>query len=234
MSTRGVSFVQNEYYHIYNRGNSKQKVFLVPQDYERFVKLLFLSNSIHSFNVRDLGAQNVFDVDRERQLVNILAYCLMPNHFHILLTPLEDDGISKFMLKLSTAYSMYFNKKNNRTGTLFEGPYKSEFVCDDRYFRYLFAYIHLNPVKLIDKNWKIDGVKNEQKTIDYLFSYKYSSLSDYIGASEIMRKESTVIDKDLFGEIFNKKQVVLKELTDWFSDFPRGTLGKSGGVQDMI
>lgn len=234
MSTRSVSFVQSEYYHIYNRGNSRQKIFLVTQDYERFIKLLFLSNSIHSFNIRDLGTRNIFDVDREKQLVNILSYCLMPNHFHILLTPLEDDGVSKFMLKLTTAYSMYFNKKNNRTGALFEGPFKSEFVCDDRYFRYLFAYIHLNPVKLIDKNWKKNGLKDNKKTIDYLFLYTYSSLLDYIGSSEIKREEHVVIDKDLFGEIFNKKHVILKELTSWFNDFPRGTLGKSGKTQDMI
>jgi putative transposase len=217
MSTRTINLVPNEYYHIYNRGNSRQKIFLSTNDYDRFTKLLFLSNSVHSFNIRDLGAQNIFEVDRERQLVNILSYCLMPNHFHILLTPLEEGGVSRFMLKLGTSYSMYFNKKNTRSGALFEGPFKSEFVHDDTYFKYLFAYIHLNPVKLIDKDWKIHGLKDKAASMTYLHSYKYSSLPDYLAESGSERDRCVIIDRDLYGELFHRKEVVLDELGDWLS-----------------
>ena len=216
-----VNFVPGEYYHLYNRGNSKQKIFLTHADYERFLKLLFISNSVHSFNIRDLGEKGFYDTDRERQIVNILGYCLMPNHFHIVLTPLEEGGVSTFMLKLSTSYAMYFNKKNVRSGSLFEGPFKSQYVDSDRYLKYLFAYIHLNPIKLIDPKWKESGIRNPDMAFQYLMSYKYSSLTEYLENREVVRKESNIIDKDLFKELFPNKKVVLKELNDWLLlEFP--------------
>jgi putative transposase len=215
MSTRTIAFVPGEYYHIYNRGNSRQNIFRTTHDYNRFESLLFLSNSVHSFNIKNIGSKNLFDVDREKQLVNILAYCLMPNHFHILLTPLEDVGVSSFMLKLGTAYSMFFNKKYNRTGSLFEGVFKSQHVVQDVHFQYLFAYIHMNPLKLIDRDWKKNGLKDKDATFKYLRSYNHSSLSDYLSESVPKREESKILDKDLFGELFNREKVVLDELNDW-------------------
>lgn len=220
MSTRSISFVPGEYYHIYNRGNTRQNIFRREGDYDRFAKLLFISNSVHSFNMRDFGAKNVYEIDREKQLVNILAYCFMPNHFHLLLTPLEENGVSTFMLRLGTSYAMFFNKKYERSGTLFEGPFKSRFVHDDVYMRYLFAYIHLNPLKLIDKNWKEKGLRNIDASVEYLQSYKHSSLIDYLSVSEPKREEGKIIDRDLYGELFNEKEVILDTLSDWFHATP--------------
>ena len=118
MSIRRVNFATGEYYHLYNRGNSKQKIFLDDEDYNHFVKLLYLCNSVRSITYRDV-TKNVYDFDREETLVFIGAYCLMPNHFHILVKEKSEKGISKFMQKISTAYSMYFNNKYKRTGGLF-------------------------------------------------------------------------------------------------------------------
>src|SRR3989344_8657918 len=114
MSLRKTPLVTGEYYHIYNRGNSKQTIFHDKNDYYRFIKTLFLSNGEISFKVF-LAGKEVFGFDRGNPLVSIGAYCLMPNHFHLLLTQIEEDGISKFMQKLSTGYSMYYNKKYERT-----------------------------------------------------------------------------------------------------------------------
>ncbi|MEI8175112.1 MAG: transposase, partial [bacterium] len=129
MSNRTTSLVQGEYYHIYNRGNSKQKIFHDKEDYLRFISLLYISNSSESFNLYDLHRDtnfNVYEIERINFLVNVGAFCLMPNHFHILITEKIEGGISKFMQKLSTAYSMYYNKKYKRTGGLFEGKFKSQ------------------------------------------------------------------------------------------------------------
>src|SRR3989344_1364619 len=104
MSIRKINFVQGEYYHIYNRGNSKQKIFRNKEDYNRFIKLLYLANSSESYAISHLE-KNIYKFDRVSCLVAIGAYCLMPNHFHILITELVDGGISKFMQKLSTGYS---------------------------------------------------------------------------------------------------------------------------------
>ena len=113
MSIRKISLVQGEYYHIYNRGNSKQKIFHDKEDYLRFISLLYISNTSESFNLYDLSRNvnfNIYQIERNNLLVNMGAFCLMPNHFHILITEKTNGGISKFMQKLSTAYSMYYNK----------------------------------------------------------------------------------------------------------------------------
>ena len=138
MSLRKIALVAGEYYHIYNRGNSKQTIFHSPEHYERFMTLLYLANGTTRWEVRELEQGQMFDFERGQQQVAIGAYCLMPNHFHILLTPLTDAGVGNFMHKLSTGYSMYFNTKHNRTGSLYEGRFKAEHANEDYYLKYLF------------------------------------------------------------------------------------------------
>jgi len=149
--------------------------------------------------------------DRGETIINIGAYCLMPNHFHILVREKIEGGISKYMLKLLTSYSMYFNKKYKRTGGLFEGKFKSNHVDNDNYLKYLYSYIHLNPAKLIDKNWKEKRVKNVNKLLDYVFSYQYSSLKEY---SNLKFK---IIDPLKFPVYFKKPQDHKGELFKWLS-----------------
>ena len=144
MAMRKVSFALHEFYHIYNRGNSRQTIYVTNADYQRFISLLYLANGSKSFEFREIDEEKLFDFDKGEPLVAIGAYCLMPNHFHILATPLVEGGMATFMRKLATGYSMYFNKKHHRTGSLFEGRFKSEHVDSDNYLKYLFSYIHLN------------------------------------------------------------------------------------------
>jgi putative transposase len=211
MSIRKVNFVSGEYYHIYNRGNSKQKIFKDKEDYEYFIKLLFISNGKEKFKFHFLEG-NVYDAKRGNQLVGIGSYVLMPNHFHILITELEDSGISKFLHKVSSGYSHYYNKKYERTGSLFEGKFKSEYAYNDRYLKYLFSYIHLNPIKLIQPKWKEEGITNKQKVLDFLLDYKYSSYKDYL---DIQRQENLIINKKVFPDYFPSKSLFLKEIFDW-------------------
>lgn len=215
MSIRKVSFVVEEFYHIYNRGNSKQKIFLDTKDYQRFIDLLYAVNREEKFNFSDsLKGISVYEKDSESPLVAIGAYCLMPNHFHILLTPLVDNGVSKFMQKISTAYVMYFNQKYKRTGALFEGKFKSQHVDDDRYLKYLFSYIHLNPIKLIQKDWKEKGIRNKNEVIKYLSEYQYSSYLDYM---EIQRPQNIILKKKSFSDYFPARKDYIKEIFEWIS-----------------
>ena len=152
MSTRSTIFAEGEYYHIYNRGNSKQTIFHDAQDYEHFINLLSVLNTESRMRLKRASNQSL----KEDGVISIGAYCLMPNHFHILITQKKEYGISTFMQKVSTAYVMYYNKKYKRTGGLFEGKFKSKYVEGDTYMKYLFSYIHLNPLKILDKNWVLN------------------------------------------------------------------------------
>ena len=227
MTNRKISLAEGEYHHVYNRGNSKQNIFLDDKDYDRFTKLLYLCNSKKSINFRDDIIKpkiDAWDFDRGEILVSIGAWVLMPNHFHIYITPSprshlgqigdSADAIAYYMKKLCTAYSMYFNKKHERTGKLFEGPFKSTYVNSDEYAKYLFSYIHMNPVKLIDPLWKENGIKDIGKTLRFLNTYRWSSYHDYHGKK---RPENKIISPKDFPEYFSDPQVFDEEIFDWLN-----------------
>jgi putative transposase len=213
MSIRKVSFAIGEYYHVYNRGNSKQTIFLDEEDYQRFVSLLYVCNSSDRFKMFLVKkGESVYSIDQEDPVVAIGAYCLMPNHFHILITPLIESGVSIFMQKVSTAYAMYFNQKHERTGGLFEGKFKAEHVDTDRYLKYLFSYIHLNPIKLLQKDWKEKGIKNKDEAEKYLNDYRYSSYAEYMGDK---RLENKILSTKKFPDYFAKRDDFIRETHDW-------------------
>lgn len=218
MALRKEVFIENEYYHIYNRGVSKQSIFHDKQDYERFLGLLFLCNQEQPFKV-DTISRNIPLINRNKtsqDIVAVGAYVLMPNHFHILLTQTKEGGVIRFMRKVSTAYAMYYNKKYKRTGALFEGKFKAEHASSERYLKYLFSYIHLNPLKMLQKDWKEKGIKNTEKALAYLREYKYSSFLDYNRLSS-NRKESIILNKKPFPPFFAKEKDFNHEVFSWLS-----------------
>ena len=207
MSTRKQSFAPEEFYHLYNRGTDKRKIFMDKHDYEYFLFLMYVCNTIKSIELRNIGE----NFDREETIVDIGVYCLMPNHFHILIHEKIDGGISKYMLKLMTSYSMYFNKKYKRTGKLYEGKFKSTHASDDNYFKYLYSYIHLNPAKLVDKNWKENKKKNIRTLLEYVFSYEYSSLKEYVSS------EYRILNPEPFPAYFQNPDDHRNELFGWLN-----------------
>lgn len=218
MSIRKISFAQDEFYHIYNRGNDKREIFHNKQDYQYFISMLYFCNSKNNsrlFNLKRGKSFSVFDLEIDDQIVSIGAYVLMPNHFHILITERVDGGISKFMQKLSTGYAMYYNKKYNRTGSLFEGKFKSQHLDTDRYLKYIFSYIHLNIIKLIDSLWKEKGIQNINKALVFLNEYQYSSYIDY--TQDFSRLVSKIINKKDFPDYFPTKQEFNKDIMQWLS-----------------
>ncbi len=176
--------------------------------------LLYLTNNKDNFQLSSWMRQKygkkgkpklsdlyeLFKLPKRDTLVSIGVFCLMPNHLHILIKEKEEGGISKFMGKYLTSLSMYFNEKNKRSGPLFVRPFRARHVDNDRYLKYLFSYISLNPVKLIESRWKEEGIKDFKKVKKYLENYKYSSYLDHLKKD---RLEKNILDLDNFPNYFS-------------------------------
>lgn len=187
---RREKFETGEIYHVYNRGVEKRILFQTPNDYKRFLALLYIANDTKETHLSNLlnngNIEKVFEKTREQPLVAIGAYCLMPNHFHILITPLVNGGLSKFMQKVQTGYSMYFNKKHSRVGSLFQGTFKSKYINKNEYLMYIYSYIHLNPAKIKNKEWKIQPTSFIQNLEDFISTYPFSSLREYLSKKHVL------------------------------------------------
>ena len=213
---RKLKFSLSEFYHLYNRGVDRRVIFENAQDYKRFLVYLRLLNDEGSVRVNniftsDKSVAEIYNIEQKSPLVAIGAYCLMPNHFHLLVTPLVEGGLSRFMQRLQTAHTMYFNQKYERTGSLFQGTFKAEHVDDDVYMRYLYAYIHLNPAKLKDPLWKERKSRDFQKMEDFILTYPYSSVGEYVN------RKHTITNPKLFPEYFSSEFDFSQELIFWLN-----------------
>ena len=137
----------------------------------------------------------------------------MGNHFHVLVKEETEGGIVKFVSKLLTAYSSYFNRKHDRTGALFESEFKASHLDTDEYLKYIFAYIHLNPLKIMDADWRDKPIERQQAE-RFLRKYRFSSYDDYIGK---VRDEAVVLNKELFPEYFTTASNFEEYIYDWIN-----------------
>lgn len=167
---RYKTYVENTYYHVYNRGVEKRTIFQDEKDYKVFLSYLqfyLMPTQPRGPSPRLSPAQQL---SNHNQKINLLAYCLMPNHFHLLLKQTDKNSMTNFLRALSTRYSMYFNKRYKRVGSLFQGRYKAVLVDNDMQFLYLSKYIHRNPLDLL------------KSTSTKLVDYPYSSYRNFTGA----------------------------------------------------
>lgn len=191
MGYRYVDFAPGEIYHIFTRGVEKRKIFLYDADRVRFLSLLIHclpQGQIQSFSVAQKMKQKSVITKEGEGLVDILCYCLMNNHFHLLLKENVDHGISMYMHRLLTSYAMYFNKRSERSGGLFVRPFKAVLVDEDEQFLHITRYIHLNPF--------VAHLVNDP------FAYQWSSLNEYVSNSENKAK----CHSELLREIMGKKE----------------------------
>ena len=139
---RKVIFSESEYYHCYNRGVDSRKIFTNQQDYTYFLKTL------RNFNTSEVLGKLRLQENREpiNPPVTILSYCLLPNHYHLVLRCNDGPGLSKYMQRVSGGYTMYFNQKDNRSGSLFQGPFKAKHLQTDQDLRQVLAYVHNNNI----------------------------------------------------------------------------------------
>ena len=173
-----------EWYHCHSRGVDKRRIFTNAREYDRFVLQMLVANGTKPVHLSNLKCDKLADalglkvLDRGESIVEIGAWSLMPNHFHLLLKEVTEGGIARFMQKLTTGYTMYFNKKYSRSGSLLGGTFKSHHIYDDQYFKQVISYIHLNPVELVEPLWK-EGAGLIVKIEKFLQGYRYSSLNSF-------------------------------------------------------
>jgi len=196
-------YIKDGVYHIYNRGVEKRKIFIDEQDYKVFLNILkrYLTSPENFHQGRKINFLQVEPARSERKndwgfppcrqsdidkKIRLLCYCLMPNHFHLMVQQLTERAITEFMRRLSNAYIKYFNEKYKRVGSLFQGRYKAALIRKEEHFLYLPYYIHHNPEKLNEK----------------IKTYSYSSYADYLGT----RNTKWIYKKDLMEQFMEAEK----------------------------
>ncbi len=167
-------FAPDSYYHIYNRGVARQKIFLDDQDYKTFLSYLKLYLTFPNLQGPTLKVAPSRILKNFYEEIKLLAYCLLANHFHLFVFQKDMNGITNFMRSLITKYSIYFNKKYKRVGPVFQGNYKAVMVKTENQFIYLSKYIHRNPLPTLPTRLDLEGLEG-------LEGYKYSSYINYLG-----------------------------------------------------
>ena len=172
---RVTPMVADCYYHIYNRGVDRRDIFLCDEDRRRFLRGCILFNDEEVIARKpELGDDGSHPLRSTTPLVEIICYTLMNNHVHFIVKQIADEGVARFMQRLGTGYTKYFNRKYDRTGSLFESSYKSVLIEDDRQFLHSTRYVHLNQIDLF-----VEGEGRFEKLIEY----PWSSFRHYIGAT---------------------------------------------------
>lgn len=183
-------FKPHTYYHIHNSGADRRKIFSSQGDFDRFEAYLYLLNAIESQRAANFFAgdrqDEIFTSARGEKLVAIGAYSLVPQQFHILARPLVENGIGKFMQKLQTAYTMFFNKKYFHDGRLFHSAYRAEEIATDERLRRSFTYIHLSPASIFDERWDDAGGSELALLITRALQYRYSSAGEYASSKFVI------------------------------------------------
>jgi len=195
----------NEHYHIYNRGNNKQNIFFEERDYIRFLFLILHfqgGDTVYNIgrHVSNYVRHRMFNIDfgevSKNKKVELLAFALMPNHFHFILKEKEQGGISKYLQRIQNSYTKYINTKNKKIGHLFQGPYQSVHIASNEQLLHLSAYIHRNPREI--KKWK-----------DKEDTFPWSSFIDYVKENRWEKLLSTELLLNQF-----KKQEEYKNFVD--------------------
>lgn len=213
-------FTNGEIYHVYNRGVEKRNVFQDKKDYFRFIyNLLEFNDKTPAQNLfYKLSYLQTYEVGlrklTQKCLVDILAFCLMPNHFHLLLQQKQQGGITKFMRKLGTGYTNYFNQKYERVGHLFQGKFKAKLIKQRAHFIYLPFYIHLNPLDLIAPEWRKGKLKNFREAVRFIKTYRWSSYHDYVGKKNF----PSITQRNLILNFFHGPEYFQKESINWLKN----------------
>jgi len=164
-------------------------------------KLSFVQSAVQSL---------ALDAPRE-PFVNVICFCLMPNHFHLLVEQLQEGGVSNFMHRLDTAYTKYFNKRYERTGRLFEGPFKAVLIKRDAQLAHIPRYIHLNALDLTDLKWREGKIDDWPRAESFINAYTWSSHHVYMDKSQ----QFPVVEKSLMAELFKTSQQYMSFLRQW-------------------
>lgn len=222
MSYRKVQFANGEVYHIILKAVNNNLMFKNVDDYFRGIFSIYEFNNSKSVSIKDRriiikgfknkkirgkasgqeSSSQIIMNDSRDKLVEVLGFCFMPNHVHLLVRQMQDNGITKYMSKIGTGYAGYFNRKHDRKGHLFQDKFYSVHVSNDNQLKIIFTYIHTNPLSLFNSNWKEIRVENSEKHLKFLNDYKWSSYQDYIGKKNF----PSVTNRDFILELMNYEE----------------------------
>ena len=225
MPYRQEKFVNNEIYHIVVRRIGEELLFRDTDDYYRGIFSVYEFNTAQAVEIwlrRKARAKvkaegdPLSQVDTRDLLVEVLLFCLMPNHIHLLLKQLKPGGITKYMNKIGAGYPAYFKQKYNLRsikdkGYFFQGRFRSVHIKTDRQLKIVFVYIHTNPVSLVESKWKEIGIQNPDKVISFLENYKWSSYLDYIGKKNF----PSVTERKWISEIMGGEKGCKELVENW-------------------
>lgn len=222
MPVRNQQLANDEIYHVVAKRIEGNNLFEDTDDYYRGIF------SIYGFNTKEhveIARRHCGDRVSSKQggdpvsatpqdpLVEILAFCLMPTHIHLLLRQVANEGISKFMNKFGAGYPAYFKKKHNKKGKghFFQDRFVSVHIGTDEQLKIVFVYIHINPISIIEPNWKEIGIKDPDKAINFIENYKWSSYPDYLGKKNF----PSVTKRELLLKIMNGEQGIKEYVDNW-------------------
>ncbi|MBM3261743.1 hypothetical protein FJY93_05035 [Candidatus Kaiserbacteria bacterium] len=194
-----------ELYHVLNRGVDKRDIFMDASDYLRFVHDMWEFNDIaptqhahHSFKNLDLRNPNFTEKNAGTAIVDIHGWCLMKNHYHLLLSERVEGGLTKFLRKLNVGYANYFNERHEREGSLFQGRTKRVLIERDAHFMHILHYIHFNPLDFVStaSGWREHAIEKITDAKRQLELYRWSSYHDYCGKKNF----PSILTRDLFSD----------------------------------
>lgn len=229
MAKKNVQLINEEIYHICYRAVGDSVIFNDENDYYRGIFSLYELNNANAVSIwlrriqrkkekllqgrtsqfSEKDANN--SVPIRDIFVEILAFCFMPNHIHLLLKQLKDGGISQFMQKVGGGYANYFNKKHNRKGHLFN-RFKAFHIATNDQLKNVVTYIHCNPISLIEPGWKENGIKNPKAVLDFLENtYRWSSYWDYLGKKNF----PSVTNRDFILGVMDGSNGIKEAVRSW-------------------
>ena len=225
MPYRKEQFVTGEFYHAVIRGIDGNKIFKDIDDHYRGIFSMYEFNNAKPVLIKDRRKIRAHFkkiikkekdnppafIDSRDKLVEVVVFCIMPNHLHLLLRQLKEGGIIKFMRKLGAGYGRYFNIKYKRKGYVFQNRFVAVRIKDDNQLKIVFAYIHSNALSLIMPKWKEKGIKNLKKAVQFLECYKWSSYQDYIGKQNF----PSVTERAFILEVVGGRGGCQKFMNDW-------------------
>lgn len=226
MPYRKEQFVNGEIYHLVISRIGEELLFRETNDYYRGIFSIYEFNNVKPVVIRErrklrselkkaikADRERVSDTDTRDKLVEVLLFCFMPNHIHLLVRQLKEGGIVKFINKIGAGYAGYFKRKYGlkRREHFFSGRFTAVHIKTEDQLRVVFVYIHTNPISLIEPKWKENGIHNPERVIKFLGDYKWSSYPDYIGKKNF----PSVTDREFMLKIMGGKDGCQKFIENW-------------------
>ena len=202
MPRKIVPLITDEFYHVYNRGVDKRDIFMSKADYLRFYQILNLFNVVDPVEHYESAINNHKSTEPKTKLVEVHAYALLPNHYHLILKQLVDGGISEYLKKVSGGYTSYFNQKQKRSGSLFQGKYKRVLVETDEQLNYLLTYVNENHV--------VHGLKVASE-ICYTSSLHYQGIARSVLLPLVRHPYNAIEGIKLAQDVFKHRLLVKSE-----------------------